>query len=66
MMEALRSFETLVLTTATWHNTSEDGILHSYRCETLISYRIPVVHFLKVTSYDRKIKQGREINQSSH
>jgi hypothetical protein len=30
MMEGLSSFETSVLTTATWHNIPEDGILHSH------------------------------------
>jgi hypothetical protein len=29
MMEALDSSETPVLTRATWHNISENGILHS-------------------------------------
>jgi hypothetical protein len=38
MMEALSSFETSVLTTATWRNISEDGILHSHCHENLKSY----------------------------
>jgi hypothetical protein len=38
MIEALRSFDTSVLTRATRHNVLEDGILHSYRRENLRSY----------------------------
>jgi hypothetical protein len=38
MMEALRSTETLVFTTATRRNISDDGILHSQRREKLKSY----------------------------
>jgi hypothetical protein len=38
MMEAIRSFETSVLIRATWHNITEDGILHSHRCEDLKYY----------------------------
>jgi hypothetical protein len=38
MMEAIHSSEMLVLTTATWRNIPEDGILHSHCCENLISY----------------------------
>jgi hypothetical protein len=30
MMEALRSFETLVLTRVTWRNMPEDGIFRLY------------------------------------
>jgi hypothetical protein len=37
-MKALSSFETLVLTRATWRNTPEDDILHSDRRENLKSY----------------------------
>jgi hypothetical protein len=33
MMEALRSFETLVLTRATRRNIPEDGIIHNHRRE---------------------------------
>jgi hypothetical protein len=40
MMEALCSSETLVLTTTTWHNILEDGILHSHHCEKLESYKL--------------------------
>jgi hypothetical protein len=38
MMEALSTSETLVLTRATWHNISEDAILHSHRRENLKPY----------------------------
>jgi hypothetical protein len=43
MIEALSSFETSVLTGATWHNISEDGILHSNRRENLKSYSLEYV-----------------------
>jgi hypothetical protein len=39
MMEAIRSSETSVLTRATQRHTPEDGILHSYFCENLKTYR---------------------------
>jgi hypothetical protein len=32
MMQALRSYETLFLTSATWHTILEDGILHQVIC----------------------------------
>jgi hypothetical protein len=37
IMEKLSSSETSVLTKATEHNITEDGILHSHRCEKLKS-----------------------------
>jgi hypothetical protein len=39
IMEAILSFEMLVLTKATRRNTLEEGILHSHCRENLISYR---------------------------
>jgi hypothetical protein len=39
MMEAMRSFEASVLTTATRHHISEDGIIHRHRRENLKSYK---------------------------
>jgi hypothetical protein len=38
MMDALRSYETSLLTISIWCNISEDGILHSHRREHLGSY----------------------------
>jgi hypothetical protein len=38
MMEAISSFETSVLTRATWHHIPEDDILHSHRRGSLKSY----------------------------
>jgi hypothetical protein len=40
MMEALGSFETTVLTRATWRNIPEDGFLHSHRRENLKSFKL--------------------------
>jgi hypothetical protein len=37
-MEAIRSSETSILTTATEHNIPDDGILHCHRCENFKSY----------------------------
>jgi hypothetical protein len=39
MIEAVRSCETSVVTRATRHYISDDGILHSHSCENLKSYR---------------------------
>jgi hypothetical protein len=39
MMEAIRSFETSVLTKATWREIQEVGILHGHRRENLKSYK---------------------------
>jgi hypothetical protein len=38
MKEAPSSFNTSVLTRATWRNIQEDAILHSHRLENLKSY----------------------------
>jgi hypothetical protein len=38
MMKAIPSFETSVLTRATWCSIPQDGILHSHRRENLKSY----------------------------
>jgi hypothetical protein len=38
MVEAIHSFESSVLTRATWHNIPEDTILHSHCRENLESY----------------------------
>jgi hypothetical protein len=48
MMEALRSYETSVLTRATQRNIPEDGILHSHRCEILKSYLSHLLVILKM------------------
>jgi hypothetical protein len=42
-MEAICSFETLVLTRATWRNIPEDSALHSHCRENLKSYIPPTV-----------------------
>jgi hypothetical protein len=52
-MEALRSSETLDLTSATRPNIPEDELLHSHRCENLKSSLPHVVHVavIKVHTY---------------
>jgi hypothetical protein len=52
MMEAVRSSETLVLTTAARSHISEDGILHSHRCGNIrSSHRIEIA-----LDYIRKVR----------
>jgi hypothetical protein len=45
MIEAMRSFETSVLTRATRCNIPKGGILHGHRRENLESYKTKSVHF---------------------
>jgi hypothetical protein len=47
MMEAIWSFETLILTRVTHYHIPEDGSLHNYRHENLKYYKI-VKSFLKI------------------
>jgi hypothetical protein len=47
MMEALNSSERFVYRRATLRNISEDGILHSHRCENLKSYIVLYLYTLK-------------------
>jgi hypothetical protein len=44
IMEAICSSETSIITTATWRNVPEDGILHSHRRENLKSYVTFTIH----------------------
>jgi hypothetical protein len=44
MMEAICSSEMSVLTRATWHNSPEDGTLHSHCHENQKSYCIQFTH----------------------
>jgi hypothetical protein len=46
MVEALSSFETFILTSATRRNILEDAILHSHRRENLKSYTYHLIPFL--------------------
>jgi hypothetical protein len=51
-MEAIRFSETSVQsTTSTRRHTSEDGILHSHRCENLKSYNIVLISVVDIRAF---------------
>jgi hypothetical protein len=54
MMEAILFSKMLVLTSAAWHNSSEDGILHGHCHENLISYKHSgTLHIEKPQNYSQ-------------
>jgi hypothetical protein len=48
-MEAIRSSETSVLTTASRHHVPEEGIVHSHRRERLKSYMKEIISVLQMS-----------------